>query len=69
MLSYESEVVGSDTLSDGLYKIHLDKSNECSFTVEKKREIKTSYLLWHKRLGHISYKRIKDLKKKELFLN
>lgn len=55
---------GSGILTDGLYIMYLDLSDHyVSFNVEKQSATKTSYLLWHKCLGHIFQKIIKRLEK------
>ena len=53
-------------MCDGLYSIHFQDNNaynSLSLTVEIKRNImnEESFLLWHRRLGHISIQRIKRL--------
>ena len=64
-LFYNSCVVGSGTLSDGLYKLDLDPSfaNSINNVIGKKwsRVNENSSMLWYKRLGHISRERIQRL--------
>ena len=62
----KSEVIGSGTLCNGLYSVHLQDNNaynSLSLTARIKRNVmnEQSSLLWHRRLGHISIKRIKRL--------
>lgn len=69
-LSYQSKAIGSRILSDGLDIVSLNQLNKCaSFNVGTKTDITTSYGLWHKHLGYISHEKLKDLKRKELFLH
>ena len=57
-------------MSGGLYKIYLDLDFEKSINtiVENKRKIivKTSSMLWHRRLSHISHDRIERLIKENV---
>ncbi|XP_020590476.1 uncharacterized protein LOC110031568 [Phalaenopsis equestris] len=66
ILSYESKVIGYGTLIDGLYSIELQNDaayNSMHITAGLKRCVvnEESSMLWHRRLGHISIKRIKRL--------
>ena len=69
---YDSKVVGSCSLIDGLYRLPLSiDSHDLSLNIEKgvaKRPLirEKSRLLWHKRLGHISKERIDRLIKAEI---
>ena len=64
-LFYNSCMVGSGMLSDGLYKIDLDPNfaNSINTVIGKKRSRvdENSSMLWHKRLGHISRDRMQRL--------
>ncbi|KAF7824088.1 Retrovirus-related Pol polyprotein from transposon TNT 1-94 [Senna tora] len=62
---YNSEMIGECISSDGLYKLCSSSKNEClhvESTSAKRSNIKEqSFLLWHKRLGHISRERVDRL--------
>ena len=74
-LMNNSDVIGSGSLVDGLYKLHLDfafASSLLNFSIEKTssstipkcaRNNEKSSMLWHKRLGHASRKRLEQLVK------
>ena len=60
--------VGGGYLVDCLYKIKLDSTYECNYSIMHvdvgiKRSLinENSSMLWHRRLGHISIERIKRL--------
>ena len=71
-LSFNSRVIDSCVLSDGLYRVCLaPNSFDSSFNMEhvgsKRSKIKEkSFLLWHKWLGHIFRKRVDRLIKEEI---
>lgn len=61
---HDSILVGHATLCDGLFILTV--SHECNFSSscnprKRKRDLNTSFSLWHKRLGHISNDRIHRL--------
>ena len=66
-LKFNSEIVGSGILDDGLYKLCLASDNPHASlnivnAISKRPIIKDkSFSLWHKRLGHISKERINRL--------
>jgi len=68
-ISRNSSLIGSGVLSDGLYLLNLDpnsivqrQSNVCNVVGNKRgRVTESSSMLWHKRLGHISRKRMERL--------
>ena len=67
-LFYKSDIIGYDTLSDGLFLLSLrnDDNHTIMHVHEKigtKRYVvnEESSMLWHQRLGHISIDRIKRL--------
>ena len=64
-LLYDSCVIGSSILCDGLYKINLDPNymNSINVTTSKKKGTsnESSLMLWHKNLGHISDDRLQRL--------
>ncbi|KAA8532494.1 hypothetical protein F0562_032527 [Nyssa sinensis] len=65
-LIYESEIVGVDTMCDGLFCINLQNDatyNAMHVHTGIKRCVvnEDSSILWHQRLGHISIERIKRL--------
>ncbi|KAF7822006.1 Retrovirus-related Pol polyprotein from transposon TNT 1-94 [Senna tora] len=67
---YDSEKIGECVLTGGLYKLCTSLSNEC-FHVEncstKRSKTKDkSFVLWHKRLGHISKERVDCLIKDQI---
>jgi len=69
-------MIGSGTLSDGLYKLNIDNLYvETLMTmhhnVVTKRGLVNEFsaYLWHKRLGHISKERLKRLVKNEILPN
>ena len=74
-LFHNSKIIGHGFLSDGLYRLKLELNNEyASFHVEnsvsKRPRIKDqSYMLWHKRLGHISKERIQRLIKDDILIS
>ena len=70
LLFYKSSLIGNDILCDGLFQILLQSN--ASYNVMHDQEnvgIKSSVMnenfsmLWHRRLGHISIKRIEKLVK------
>ena len=70
-LFYDSIVIGNLSRSDGLYKLNLDSKQFDShhvMNVGVKRPLskENSFLLWHKRLGHISKERINRLIKENV---
>ena len=69
-------MIGSGTLSDGLYKLNIDNLYvETLMTmhhnVVTKRGLVNEFsaYLWHKRLGHISKERLERLVKNEILSN
>ena len=64
-LFYNSCVVGSSALFDGLYKVDLDYSfaNSINIAIGKKRSKvdENSSMLWHESLSHISKERMQKL--------
>ena len=66
-LMFDSQVIGHGVLHDDLYRLCLASNNpQASLNVEKvivkdPRIKDKSFLLWHKRLGHISKERIDRL--------
>ena len=71
-LFYDSKIIGNCILFDGLYRLSLSPDRPySSFNVENnvaKRSLikKKSFLLWHKRLGHISKERVNRLIKADI---
>ncbi|XP_075111787.1 uncharacterized protein LOC142181966 [Nicotiana tabacum] len=70
-ISYDSHAVADAFLSDGLYRLNVLNETFSAIHVENiahKRSAmsKTSYLLWHRRLGHISKERIERLVKENI---
>ena len=72
-LNFNSIIVGSGDLCDGLYKIALNHEfaqslvTLHSYVGSKRSKInENSSTLWHKRLGHISRDRIERLVKNEI---
>ncbi|KAD4888796.1 hypothetical protein E3N88_20869 [Mikania micrantha] len=75
-ISSNSQVFGTGLLDDGLYKLELDDDfsrsslsyniNENSTKNKRKRDLETSSMLWHQRLGHISRDRLSRLVKDEV---
>jgi len=69
-----SSLIGSGVLSDGLYLLNLDpnsivqrQSDVCNVVGNKRgRVTESSSMLWHKRLGHISRKRMERLIKENI---
>lgn len=57
---FESCVVGKGILSDGLYR--LDVNEHISFLTESYNSL-SRYVLWNRRLGHISLDRMNRLMK------
>ncbi|KAF7823904.1 Retrovirus-related Pol polyprotein from transposon TNT 1-94 [Senna tora] len=55
-------MIGECILSDGLYKLCSSSKNEClhveSTSTRRSNTKEQSFLLWHKRLGHISWEMI-----------
>ncbi|KAD7478179.1 hypothetical protein E3N88_01315 [Mikania micrantha] len=74
-ISSNSQVFGTGLLDGGLYKLELDDDfsrsllsyniNENSTKTKRKRDLETSSMLWHQRLGHISRDRLSRLVKDE----
>ncbi|XP_075099082.1 uncharacterized protein LOC142175970 [Nicotiana tabacum] len=67
----DSHVVADAFLSDGLYRLNVLNETFSAMYVENiahKRPVKSkpSYLLWHRRLGHISKERIERLVKENI---
>ena len=70
-LYHGSFLIGSGSLCDGLYKLNLHSDfageNSCSAAVvnstigSKRQREDCSFMLWHRRLGHISKERIERL--------
>ena len=65
-LSNRSKVIGYGTLYDGLFHIQLQNDvtyNSMHVTTGLKRCVvnKESFMLWHRRLGHISIEKMKKL--------
>ena len=65
-LSNKSKVIGYGALSDGLFHIQLHNDvtyNSIHVTIGLKRCVmnEESFMLWHRRLGHISIERMKKL--------
>ncbi|KAF7833347.1 Retrovirus-related Pol polyprotein from transposon TNT 1-94 [Senna tora] len=54
---YNSKMIGECILSDGLYKLCSSSKNEClhveNTSAKRSNTKEQSFLLWHKRLGHI----------------
>ncbi|KAD6795845.1 hypothetical protein E3N88_06741 [Mikania micrantha] len=75
-ISSNSQVFGTGLLDGGLYKLELDDDfsksllsyniNENSTKTKRKRDLETSSMLWHQRLGHISRDRLSRLVKDEV---
>ncbi|XP_070025684.1 uncharacterized protein [Nicotiana sylvestris] len=70
-ISFDSHAVADAFLSDGLYRLNVLNETFSAIHVENithKRSAmsKTSYLLWHRRLGHISKERIERLVKENI---
>ena len=73
-ISCNSSLIGSGVLSDGLYLLNLDpnsivqhQTDVCNVVGNKRgRVTESSSMLWHKRLGHISKKRMKRLIKENI---
>ncbi|KAK8946897.1 hypothetical protein KSP39_PZI006794 [Platanthera zijinensis] len=72
-ISYESQVIGHCSLSNGLYSLCLAPTNiyATTYNVERvtaKRPLikEQSSMLWHKRLGHISRERVERLIKENI---
>jgi len=73
-ISCNSSLIGSGVLSDGLYLLNLDpnsivqrQSDVCNIVRNKRgRVTESSSMLWHKRLGHISRKRMERLIKENI---
>ncbi|KAK8936095.1 hypothetical protein KSP39_PZI012974 [Platanthera zijinensis] len=72
-ISYESQVIGHCSLSNGLYSLCLAPTNIYATTynverVSSKRPLikEQSSMLWHKRLGHISRERVERLIKENI---
>ena len=67
-ISLNSQLFGTGFLDNGLYKLELDDSfsksllsyniNENLTNTKRKRDLETSSMLWHQRLGHISRDRL-----------
>ena len=72
-ITYDSQVYGYGFLDGGLYKLELDDDfsksllsynvNELLTKKKRKRDLETSSMLWHQRLGHISRERLTRLVK------
>ncbi|KAF7826504.1 Retrovirus-related Pol polyprotein from transposon TNT 1-94 [Senna tora] len=62
---YDFEMVGECVLSDGLYKLCSSLNNEClhveTCSTKRSKTKDKTFLLWHKRLGHISKERVDQL--------
>lgn len=77
IISFESQIVGHGCLDGNLYRLRLDNhfmESLTSFNInenlsKRKREVETSSMLWHKRLGHISRDRMLRLVKDEVLPN
>ena len=75
-ISLNSQLFGTSFLDNGLYKLELDDSfsksllsyniNENLTKTKRKRDLETSSMLWHQRLGHISRDRLSRLVKDEV---
>ncbi|XP_022892000.1 uncharacterized protein LOC111406867 [Olea europaea var. sylvestris] len=69
-LFYDYRLIGNDLLCDDLYKLSSAPFGEFSYftNVSKKRALicESSFMLWHKLLGHISRDRMKGLVKVEI---
>ena len=67
---HDSSIVGTGTLSGGLYKIDIDFNFEKTINTivgnKRKRIIGTSSMLWHRRLSHMSRDRIERLIKENV---
>ena len=71
-----SQLFGISFLDNGLYKLELDDNfsksllsyniNENLPKTKRKRDLETSSMLWHQRLGHISRDRLSRLVKDEV---
>ena len=65
-LSNKSKIIGYGTLSDSLFQIQLQNDvtyNSMHVTAGFKRRVvnEESSMLWHRRLGHISNEKMKNL--------
>ena len=75
-ISFNSQVFGHGFLDGGLYKLELDDDfsksllsyniNQTLTKRKRKRDLETSSMLWHQRLGHISRERLSRLVKNEV---
>ncbi|KAJ0862094.1 putative RNA-directed DNA polymerase [Helianthus annuus] len=75
-IHYDSVLYGTGVLDGGLYRLELDDGfsksllsyniNESLTKMEEKRDLETSSMLWHQRLGHISKERLNRLVKDEV---
>ncbi|KAK1411311.1 hypothetical protein QVD17_37858 [Tagetes erecta] len=75
-ISFNSQVFGYGFLDDGLYRLELDDNfskSLLSYNIsenitknKRKRDLETSSMLWHQRLGHISRERLSRLMKNEV---
>ncbi|KAF7839555.1 Retrovirus-related Pol polyprotein from transposon TNT 1-94 [Senna tora] len=68
---YDSEKIGECVLTGGLYKLCTSLGNEClhveNCSTNKRSKTKDkSFVLWHKRLGHISRERVNRLIKDKI---
>lgn len=73
-ISFNSNMIGHCTLSRGLYRVCLTSTNIYACynvtNVASKRPLpkEQSFMLWHKRLGHISRERVDRLIKSDILL-
>ncbi|KAF7814734.1 Retrovirus-related Pol polyprotein from transposon TNT 1-94 [Senna tora] len=67
---YDSEKIGECILTGGLYKLCTSLSNEClhveKCSTKRSKTKDKSFVLWHKRLGHISRERVDRLIKDQI---
>ncbi|KAF7821924.1 Retrovirus-related Pol polyprotein from transposon TNT 1-94 [Senna tora] len=67
---YDSEKIGESVLTSGLYKLCTSLSNEClhveNCSTKRSKTKNKSFVLWHKRLGHISRERVDHLVKYQI---
>ncbi|KAI3816586.1 hypothetical protein L1987_16288 [Smallanthus sonchifolius] len=76
-ITLNSQVIGSGHLDGNLYKLELDdqfSESLLSYNIndnirKRKRDLDTSSMLWHQRLGHISRDRMLRLVKDEVLPN
>ncbi|KAF7835869.1 Retrovirus-related Pol polyprotein from transposon TNT 1-94 [Senna tora] len=69
-LFFKSNIVGNGTMSDGLFRVQLQDNTSYdtmhasnSIGIKRCATNENSFMLWHRRLGHISLERVKRLVK------